>query len=123
MSGLSAKSILEGDKLFEEFKGAITEQYVLQQLVNNKNNRLFYWTEERATAEVDFIMQQEDRIVPIEVKAIENLRAKSLKKFVDKFDNKNAVRTSLSDYREQDWVTNFPLYCVDNMYFAGEDDN
>lgn len=112
MAGLNARIIIEGDRYFEEFKGAMTEQYVLQQLIVNKDSQVFYWTEERATAEVDFMMQIEDRIIPIEVKASENLKAKSLKKFVEKFNNQNAIRTSMSDYRKEEWMTNVPLYSV-----------
>ena len=76
MSRLSAKVILEGSRLFEEFKGALTEQYVLQQLVVNPENDIFYWSSESGTAELDFLVQNDDRIIPIEVKAEENLRAK-----------------------------------------------
>ena len=115
MSNLSAKVILEGDRLFEEFKGAITEQYVLQQLVIKKDIDVLYWAEEKATAEVDFVVQLDNVIVPIEVKATENLRAKSLKRFVDKYNNQYAIRTSMSDYREQEWMTNVPLYCIEDL--------
>lgn len=115
MSNLSSKVILEGDRLFEEFKGAITEQYVLQQLVIKKDIDVLYWAEEKATAEVDFVVQLDNVIVPIEVKATENLRAKSLKRFVDKYNNQYAIRTSMSDYREQEWMTNVPLYCIEDL--------
>ena len=101
MSRLSAKALLEGDRLFEEFKGALTEQYVLQQLVVNRENDIFYWSADRGTGEIDFLVQMDDKIIPIEVKAEENLQAKSLKMFVQKYDMKYAVRTSMSDYREQ----------------------
>ncbi len=115
MSRLSAKVILEGSRLFEEFKGALTEQYVLQQLVVNPENDIFYWSSESGTAELDFLVQNDDRIIPIEVKSEENLQAKSLKIFTEKYKNENAVRTSMSDYRKEEWLTNLPLYAVGNL--------
>lgn len=115
MSRLSAKVILEGSRLFEEFKGALTEQYVLQQLVVNPENDIFYWSSESGIAELDFLVQNDDRIIPIEVKAEENLQAKSLKIFTEKYKNENAVRTSMSDYRKEEWLTNLPLYAVGNL--------
>lgn len=120
MSRLSAKILLEGSRLFEEFKGALTEQYVLQQLVVNRENDIFYWSADHGTGEIDFLVQMDDKIVPIEVKAEENLQAKSLKMFVQKYDMKYAVRTSMSDYREQEWMVNYPLYDIGslNQYFS-----
>lgn len=115
MSRLNAKVILEGDRMFEEFKGALTEQYVLQQLIVHEENDIFYWSAEKGTGELDFLIQMDDKIVPIEVKAEENLQAKSLRSFVQKYDMKYAVRTSMSDYREQDWMVNYPLYDVGSL--------
>lgn len=115
MSRLNARILLEGDSLFEEFKGALTEQYVLQQLVVNEENDIFYWSAERGTAEIDFLVQMDDKIVPIEVKAEENLQAKSLRLFVQKYNIKYAVRTSMSDYRDQNWMVNYPLYSVGSL--------
>lgn len=115
MSRLNKRILLEGDSLFEEFKGALTEQYVLQQLIVHEENDIFYWSAERGTGEIDFLVQMDDKIVPIEVKAEENLQAKSLRIFVQKYDMKYAVRTSMSDYREQEWMVNFPLYYVGNL--------
>ncbi|MCD7708332.1 MAG: ATP-binding protein [Clostridiales bacterium] len=114
MSRLNEKILLEGNRLFEEFKGALTEQYVMQQLVVNPENDIFYWSAENATAELDFLIQTEDRIVPMEVKAEENLQAKSLKVFTQKYQIKDAVRTSLSDYKEQDLLVNVPLYGIED---------
>ena len=93
----------------------MTEQYVLQQLVVNPENDIFYWSSESGTAELDFLVQNDDRIIPIEVKAEENLQAKSLKIFTEKYKNENAVRTSMSDYRKEEWLTNLPLYAVGNL--------
>lgn len=115
MSRLDAKIILDGNRLFEEFKGALTEQYVLQQLIVNPENDIFYWSAENATSELDFLIQTDDRIVPMEVKAEENLQAKSLKVFMQKYKVENAVRVSMSCFREQDWLTNFPLYNIGNL--------
>lgn len=115
MSRLDAKVILEGNRLFEEFKGALTEQYVLQQLTVVPENDIYYWSAENSSSEVDFVMQTESAIVPIEVKAEENLQAKSLKVFVQKYGMERAVRTSMSDFREQDWMVNFPLFNIGNL--------
>ena len=115
MSRLDARIILEGDRLFEEFKGALTEQYVLQQLMVTPENDIFYWSADNASAELDFLIQTESEIIPLEVKAAENLQAKSLKTFVQKFQMKKAVRTSMSDFREQEWMVNMPLYNIGNL--------
>lgn len=115
MSGLNARIILEKNQLFEEFKGALTEQYVMQQLIVNPENDLFYWSSDKGTAEVDFILQNEKGVIPIEVKAEENLQAKSLRVFCDKYHPDIAVRTSMSDYREQEWMVNIPLYLIGNQ--------
>ncbi|MCD8106129.1 MAG: ATP-binding protein [Lachnospiraceae bacterium] len=117
MSRLNAKIILEGNRLFEEFKGALTEQYVLQQLKTDPENDIFYWTAENGTAEIDFLVQTEEDIIPIEVKAEENLQAKSLKLFSRKYSVGKAVRISMSDYREQDWMVNLPLYAMGDLDF------
>ncbi|MBD5487053.1 MAG: DUF4143 domain-containing protein, partial [Lachnospiraceae bacterium] len=115
MSRLDARILLEGNRLFEEFKGALTEQYVLQQLLVIPENDIFYWSAENATSELDFLIQTDDCIVPMEVKAEENLQAKSLKVFMQKYKVKNAVRVSMSGFREQDWLTNFPLYNIASL--------
>lgn len=111
-SYLDPTVLLEGNRLFIEFKGALTEQYVLQQLLVLQNNPVFYWATEKGTAEVDFVLQQGQDVTPIEVKAEENLKAKSLKVYVDQFQPKHALRFSMADYKEQDWVVNVPLYGV-----------
>ena len=109
-SYLAPTVLLDGNRLFTEFKGALTEQYVLQQLLVLQNNPVFYWATEKGTAEVDFVLQQGQDVTPIEVKAEENLKAKSLKVYVDQFQPKRALRFSMADYKEQDWVVNVPLY-------------
>lgn len=115
MSGLDIKLLLEGNRVFEEFKGALTEQYVLQQLINNKNIMPFYWSAEKSSGEIDFVFQSGIDIVPLEVKAAENLQAKSLKSYCAKYQPKHAIRTSMSDYRKEEWLTNLPLYVVNHI--------
>ena len=115
MSDLDVKTILEGNEIFEEFKGSLTEQYVLCQLKQSTELNIFYWTAENGNAEIDFITQIGKNNVPIEVKATENLQAKSLKSFVQKYDTKINVRTSMSNYRKEDWLINIPLYCIGNI--------
>ena len=112
MSRLDLKALLEGDKIFEEFKGALTEQYVLQQIIVSKETIPFYWTAAKGTAEIDFIFQSGINVVPLEVKAAENLQAKSLKSYCQKYAPKYAIRTSMSDYRQEEWLTNVPLYSI-----------
>lgn len=115
LSELDAESILEGNEIFVEFKGALTEQYVLQQIVSDTKYIPYYYSTEKSTYEVDFLFQKGKNIVPLEVKAEENLRAQSLKVYCEKYQPQYAIRTSMSDYREQDWMTNIPLYAVCRM--------
>ncbi|MDE4031406.1 ATP-binding protein [Glaesserella parasuis] len=112
-SHLDASVLLDGSRIFSEFKGALTEQYVLQQLIANQDNPVFYWATEKGTAEVDFVVQQKQAVIPIEVKAEENLKAKSLKVYVEQFQPEHAFRFSMADYREQDWMVNVPLYSIE----------
>lgn len=115
LSELDAESILEGNSMFTEFKGALTEQYVLQQIVSDTGYIPYYFASESATYEMDFMVQRGRDIVPVEVKAEENLQAKSLKVYCQKYMPNYAVRVSMSDYREQDWVVNIPLYAICNL--------
>lgn len=115
MSGIDAKTLLEGNKVFVEFKGSLTEQYVLCQLKQCTDLNVFYWTSSTGIAEIDFITQIGEHNVPIEVKASENLQSKSLKSFVQKYNTKINVRTSMSDYKDNDWIINIPLYCIGNI--------
>lgn len=115
MTRIDAKILLEGNEIFIEFKGSFTEQFVLTELKSNKDIPVFYWSAERATAELDFLVQLGTNVVPIEVKSEENLKAKSLKSFVEKYNTKINVRTSMSDYRKEDWLINIPLYSIGNI--------
>ena len=115
MTDLDVKTILEGNVLFEEFKGALTEQYVLQQLLSLKDLTIYYWSPENVRAEVDFLLQTKGRVIPLEVKAAENLHAKSLRVYHQKYDPKLSIRTSLSDFRKEEWMTNLPLYAINTI--------
>lgn len=113
MVGLRQDALLDGNELFKEFKGALTEQYVLQQLKTVKGLNIYYWTAERGTAEVDFVIDNGNEVIPVEVKAEVNLQAKSLKVYRDKFQPKLSIRTSMADYRRDDWVLNLPLWAIE----------
>ena len=115
MAGVDSITLLEGNEIFEEFKGSITEQFVLCQLKQCTDLNVFYWSSENGIAELDFITQIGKYNVPIEVKSSENLQAKSLKTFVQKYDSKINVRTSMANYRKDDWITNIPLYSIGNI--------
>lgn len=111
MNKLSADSILLGNAVFSTFRGAMTEQYVCQQLIG-RMDFICYWSAENSRGEIDFLVQHRERVIPIEVKAEENLKSKSLSAFVARYPSLHAVRFSMSDYREQDWMTNVPLYGI-----------
>ena len=113
MSNVPAQSILDGNALFSDFKGALTEQYVLQQLITDPSLSIYYWSAENSRGEIDFLLQDKEKIIPVEVKAEENLQAKSLKAFVERNPGLKGVRLSMSPHREQDWLTNYPLYSVE----------
>lgn len=114
MSELSPKAITESVRVFEEFKGALTEQYVLQELSSMNFKSIYYWTSV-ATAEVDFVFSDGLTIFPLEVKAGENLQARSLRVFREKYDAKFAIRTSLSNLRMDEGLLNIPLYAFFNL--------
>ena len=113
-SDIHAKVLLDGCRIFEEFKGALTEQFVAQQL-KASGKQLYYYSTENSSGEIDFILQQEMQCIPIEVKAEENLRARSLRAFCDKFKVQTAIRSSMSNYRKQEWMVNVPLYALVNF--------
>lgn len=113
MVRLNQSVLLDRNELFKEFKGALTEQYVLQQLKTVKGVDTYYWTNDRGNAEIDFLIDTGNEIVPIEVKAETNLKAKSLKTFCEKYNPKMAIRTSMTDYKQEDWLLNLPLWAVE----------
>ena len=115
MVRLNQKVLLNGHDLFKEFKGALTEQYVLQQLKTLKGVDSYYWTNARGNAEVDFLIDTGDEVIPVEVKAEINLKAKSLKTYCEKFGPKTAIRTSMADYRQEDRLLNLPLWAIETL--------
>lgn len=115
LSELEAESILDGNDIFVEFKGALTEQYVLQQLISDTRYTPYYFGTEKATFEQDFLVQRGKDIVPIEVKAGDNIRSQSLKAYCDKYHPNKAVRFSTLKYIDQGWMENIPLYAVCNL--------
>lgn len=121
MADLSSNTIVEGNRIFTEFKGALAEQYVLQELIAEDHLNPMYYSAENSRMEIDFIVQKGDEVIPIEVKAEENLRAKSLRSYCEKYKPKTAVRFSTSDYREQDWMVNVPLYEINWLIEQGKD--
>lgn len=115
MAGLSQRTLLDGNNLFAEFKGALTEQYVCQQLKTIEDLGVFYYTNDRGSCEVDFVIDTGERIIPVEVKAEVNLKAKSLKTYREKFNPEISVRTSMTDYKKEEWLVNLPLYAVEEL--------
>ena len=115
MTGLHQRTLLDGNNLFMEFKGALTEQYVCQQLKTIDGLNLYYYTNDRGTCEIDFIVDTGEAVVPVEVKAELNLKAKSLKTYREKFRPTLSVRTSMADYKEEEGLVNLPLYVVEEI--------
>lgn len=112
MTGLHQRTLLDGNALFVEFKGALMEQYVCQQLKTLADLELCYYTNDRGSCEVDYVVDTGGRVMPLEVKAETNLRAKSLKTYREKFSPELAIRTSMADYRKEDGLVNLPLYAI-----------
>ena len=115
MTGLRQRTLLEGNDLFAEFKRAFTEQYVCQQLKTVEGLSIYYYTNDRGSCEIDFVVDNGDQVIPVEVKAEVNLKAKSLKTYREKFNPKISVRTSMADYKKEDWLVNLPLYAVEEL--------
>ena len=119
MSGLDPSSVVKGNAVFAEFKGALAEQHMCQQLVSDCRLKPYYWSAENSSGEIDFLAQDAAGTYAIEVKAEENLRAKSLRSFKSDNPEVKALRFSLSGYREQDWMRNIPLYVMANKGLWG----
>ncbi|WP_304408953.1 DUF4143 domain-containing protein, partial [Faecalibaculum rodentium] len=113
MARLQPETILDGSIFFTEFKGAMSEQFVLQELLTQTSG-IYYWSSSGSKGEVDFITSEGNQILPIEVKSGTNVQSKSLKSFVEKHELKEGIRFSLLPYKKQDWLVNYPLY------FAGQ---
>ncbi len=115
LSGLDVQVLLQKNSLFTEFKGALTEQFVLQQLMGEVHLLPNYWSNDTSTNEVDFILEYQQNLFPLEVKAEENLQSKSLKTYHQQFQPKISIRTSLAHFRKEDWLLNIPLYAVQEI--------
>ena len=115
MTGLRQRTLLDGNDLFIEFKGALTEQYVCQQLKTIEDLGVYYYTNDRGSCEIDFVVDTGEQIIPVEVKAETNLKAKSLKIYKEKFEPELSVRTSMTDYKKEEWLVNLPLYAIENI--------
>lgn len=115
MTGISQRTLLEGNQLFVEFKGALTEQYVCQQLKTLEDIGVYYYTNERSSCEVDFVLDTGERIIPVEVKAETNLKAKSLKVYREKFAPELSIRSSMADYKQEEGLVNLPLYAIEQV--------
>ena len=118
MTRLRQDVLLDGNALFIEFKGALTEQYVLQQLKALPDIETYYWTNERNTSEIDFLLDMGNTVVPLEVKAEVNLQSKSLKAFADRYHPGLSVRTSMSDYKREIRLLNLPLYAIGRVAYV-----
>lgn len=113
MCEVPASEILIGNNIFIEYKGAFAEQYVLQQIISRKV-KPYYWSSEKTPSEIDFVIQRDDKIVPIEVKAEVNVKARSLRQFITNNPDLKGVRYSMLGYIDQGWVENVPLYAIDS---------
>ena len=121
MTGLRQRTLLDGNDLFTEFKGALTEQYVCQQLKTIEDLGIYYYTNDRGSCEVDFVVDTGEQIMPVEVKAEVNLRAKSLKTYQERFSPEISVRTSMADFKKEAWLVNLPLYGIEQLARLAED--
>lgn len=115
MTGINQRILLDRNDLFVEFKGALTEQYVMQQLATISDISTYYYTNDRSSAEIDFLIDNGETIIPVEVKAEINLKAKSLKAYYEKYQPEISVRTSMADYRKEAWLVNLPLYAISEI--------
>jgi hypothetical protein len=117
MGNINSRTLIEKEQLFTEFKGALTEQFVLQEFKSEGMKQIYYWANDTGSAEVDFLLEFENKILPIEVKASENLQSKSLKTFSLKYPDIHCLRASLSNFRNENWMTNIPLYGVKQLFY------
>ena len=112
MSGLDARTLISGDEFFKQYKGALTEQFVLQQLQLLEQTDIHYWSPDTGIAEVDFVIQTAGRIIPIEVKAEQNLRAKSLTEFIKRYEPLMVIRTSMAPFSKGERIVDLPLFAI-----------
>lgn len=116
LSQVPAAQMLVGDNVFKEYKGAFTEGFVLQQLKTASDVSVYYYSNDDSSMEIDFVIQHEAKVIPIEVKAEENLKAKSLKTYIDRYPTLKGIRFSMSDYCDQQWMENVPLYAISSQF-------
>lgn len=114
LCNINSEILIDNIKIFEEFNGALTEQYVLQQL-KTIDKDVFYWSNETGKNEIDFMVQSSDDAIPIEAKAGINLKAKSLTFYAKEYNPKIAIRTSLADYKQTNFLYDVPLYAIENF--------
>ena len=115
MSGLQPDILLDGNKMFSELKGALTEQYVMQQLAASSGLNIYYYTNDRSTCEIDFVVDNGKCVVPVEVKAEINLKSKSLKMYREKYTPELCIRSAMTDYKVEDRLIHLPLYAIEKL--------
>jgi predicted AAA+ superfamily ATPase len=122
MANAPAGQMLVRNNVFKEFKGTFTEQFVLQQLVA-MGTPTYYWSSNSTSAKIDFVIQTDKRVIPVEVKAEENVRAKSMSEYIKNHPQYalKGLRISMSGYRDQDWMENIPLFGI-AKYFSEAND-
>jgi predicted AAA+ superfamily ATPase len=106
---------MHGNDIFTEFKGALTEQFVLQELIASGKYTPYYYSGEKSVYETDFVVQMGKSVLPIEIKAEQNLRSKSLKYYYEKFKPPSAVRTSISGAADESWMVNIPIWAIGSL--------
>ena len=115
MCSLGRQSLLDGTDFYKQFKGALTEQFVMQELICQEDFEVYYWDPDTGHSQLDFIIQYEDRIIPLEAKAEHSLKAKSLKVFAQKYHPQRVYRTSLAKYSKGENLTEIPLYAISGI--------
>ena len=110
MAGLDANTLVQGNELFMQYKGALTEQYAQQEMRCMNDMEIHYWTPDDSRAEMDFVVQHAGEVIPVEVKAEQHLRAKSIAVYIQQNNPKRIIRTSLAPYKQGEIVTDVPLY-------------
>ena len=118
MVNAPASEILIGSNIFSEYKGTFTELYVLQQMETVSDMDIYYFSTDDSRTEIDFVVQHEGVVTPIEVKAEENLRAKSLRQIVTSNTTLHGLRVSMANYGQEDWLDNVPVYGVEARFVA-----
>lgn len=115
LSKLPARTLIDGDKIFNEFNGALAEQFILQQLKTLEDMEVSYWISKSGNAEIDFVIQTDGYVIPVEVKATTNLQAKSLKVYRENFEPEISIRTSLADFEINNGLYNIPLFMAEKF--------